>query len=65
MKFVSGGIEKDNKQGKARMSPEPGTGWATAERFAQRAPNQQSEYGVFGQVGAFADGKNRIVQGLF
>ncbi len=53
VKFVGGGVEKDQEQGAADLGPGPRR--QPALPGVQRAPEQERQHGVFGQMRAFAD----------
>jgi len=54
MDFVGGGVEEDDENCDEGLAPAPGAGVA-ANGFADGAPEEYSENGVFGEVRAFAD----------
>lgn len=57
VKFVARGIERDEQQHEAGFAPVPGKR-NVLHRFVQRAPEQQGEHGIFGEVRAFAGDEN-------
>ena len=54
MKFIAGRVERDEQQHESGFTPVPGTG-DVFHRLAQRAPEQQGEHEIFGEVRAFAE----------
>ena len=59
MKFIARRVKKNNQQRAADLWPRPRR--QIVFRLMQRAPQQQREHGVFGQMAAFAD---EVMQGL-
>jgi len=55
VEFIRWGVEEDNEDGDEGLAPAPGVRIATGG-FADRAPEQDGEDGVFGEVTAFANG---------
>lgn len=54
MKFIGGGVEKNNQDGDGGFAPLP-RARVVWHRFAHGAPEQGGKDGVFGQVRAFAE----------
>lgn len=56
MKLVAGGIDKDVGERQSRLVPAPWTEAVVAFlRPPDRAPEEQGEHGIFGQMGRFAE----------
>ena len=60
VELIGGRVEKNDEHGDRGFAPAPGTGVA-ADGFADGAPKQGGEDGVFREVTAFA---NRVVNGF-
>jgi len=60
VEFISGGVEKNDEDGDGRLAPAPGAEIA-AEGFADGAPEQGGEDGVFREVRAFS---NNVMNGF-
>jgi len=60
MEFIGGSVEKDDEDGDGGFAPAPGAG-ILAHGFADSAPEENGEDGVFSKVCAFA---NRVVDGF-
>ena len=55
VEFIGGGIEENNEDRDGGFAPAPGPR-VFADGFADGAPEEDGEDGVFGEVRAFADG---------
>lgn len=60
MEFIARGVERDEQQREVGFAPVPGTA-DIFHGFPQRAPEQQGQYGIFGQVRAFAGKENEPI----
>lgn len=60
VEFIGGGVEENDEDGDGGFAPTPGSRVA-ADGFANGAPKQQGEDGVFREVAAFA---NCVVDGV-
>jgi len=54
MKFIRRGVKKNDQHRDDRFAPTPGAG-IPSDGFADRAPKQNCEHRVFGEMRAFAD----------
>jgi len=64
MELISGGVERNDENGEKGILAIPRARIA-ADGFAQGAPEQEGEDGVFSQMGTFADDVHDAASGLF
>ena len=63
MEFIRGGITQGEEQRARGHAPRPGPRVA-GHRLAQRAPEQQREHGILGQMSRLAHGELHQLQGF-
>lgn len=64
MDFIAGGINKDDEQGDRGTPPRP-RARLVFYRLVQRAPKQNRQQSIFGQMRAFADNQNNVLHARF
>ena len=60
VEFIAGGVKKDDQRARGRLPPDPGT-WIIFHWSAHRAPEQQREHGVFGQMSRICGSRDEFL----